>query len=387
MVTTEQILRKLTPEEIAYLETQYNPPKGKRGRPKGSKSTTRENIFGSRFTAERKPIWNDFGTRITSPMTVSEAFAAHGLNYEIGLRPTFAEVNPGQFVATTRAAIVRSPIAADQQARIFSEVSPNYKFFQNAELAELLDPIGAEWPVDTVGMTKLGETVFVILNAGEAEIAGESYGNYFLVTDSKNGGRALSVAFVTLRHECTNAIPFMLSGSILRTTVPHRMTAFQSESKFRLSFMHNLRQIQSTAHRSLESLTRRTLAPDDVTTILHAAYPDPPRRGRMALADAATGDNRAAMDEGTQHILREAEEKYQSAVSLVTEYREGARQLLGRFNEAHQDFANTPYAVFQVVVESADFRRGKEKGAAESALWGPRAAEKTRALEAALALA
>ena len=382
-------VRKLTPEEITFLEREYSGKgpgagTGKRGRPKGSRNTS--DIFGTRFTAERVPIWNQFGKRVEPGLTVSEAFAAHGLNYEVGLRPTFAEVNPGQFVATGRAAVVRSPMTGDDQARIFSDVSKNFKFLQNAELAELLNPIAEQWPVDTVGATRYGETVFVILNAGAAEIAGESYGNYFLVTDSKSGGRALTVAFVTLRHECTNAIPFMLAGSLLKTSIPHRMTAFQAESQFRLSFMHGLRQIQSDAVRSLESLTRRSLAEEEVAGIINAAYPDPPRTGRKALADAATGDTRAAMDEGTQTILREAEEKYQAALENVNDYRNGARTLLGRFNEAHQDIANTPYAVFQVIVESADFRRGKDGASAESALWGPRAAEKSRALSAALAL-
>ena len=372
-------LRKLTQEEIAFVETLARTPRAGRTGPRGQ-----YNVFGSRFTAERSPIWHQMGKTVAPGLSVSEAFAAHGLDYQIGLLPTVVVLPGGDTIPTGKSAVVRGPIEGDRTTRVLGHVSDRYRFFQNMELARLLDPIAKDWPVDTVGMTAHGEIVFVVFNAGDSEVVGENYGNFFMVSDSKNGGRALSGAFIGLRFACTNAIPGMFRGSALKTSISHKLSTFRTESEFRFGFMKQLRTVQEETYTALAALARKTLVEDQINAILDAAYPDPPKPGRLLLSDAA-GDLINGMDKSTQDRISEAQETYEYARERVLAFRTGARELLGRFNDSHPALANTAYAAVQVVIESADFRRGRD-GTSESALWGARATEKTRAMETALSL-
>ena len=80
--------------------------------------------------------------------------------------------------------------------------------------------------------------------------------------------------------------------------------------------------------------------------------------------------------------LREEWERRQARVERI---RETAKEQYTRFNDEFTSLARTPWAVWQAVVETEDYRRGHKDSA--SAIYGQRAESKGRAFKTALQIA
>jgi len=80
----------------------------------------------------------------------------------------------------------------------------------------------------------------------------------------------------------------------------------------------------------------------------------------------------------TKHLRDE----YDKRVERVEKIRAGALERFDVFNDEYPRLANTPWAMWQAVVETEDYRRGHADSA--TALFGQRANTKARAFKTAL---
>ena len=80
----------------------------------------------------------------------------------------------------------------------------------------------------------------------------------------------------------------------------------------------------------------------------------------------------------TKHLR----EEYDKRVERVEKIRAGALERFHVFNDEYPRLANTPWAMWQAVVETEDYRRGHADSA--TALFGQRANTKARAFKTAL---
>ena len=136
-------------------------------------------IFGDRFLG-REPAWHRLGQVMdTTDLTATEAMKIADIAFPITKVPTLAEMPDGTLIETKQWAIVREPTSDDPEYRVLSTVGSEWTAIQTWELAQMLDPVTKEYPVETVGALGHGEKVFFTLNAGKGLIAGEEHDLYY----------------------------------------------------------------------------------------------------------------------------------------------------------------------------------------------------------------
>jgi hypothetical protein len=136
----------------------------------------------------------------------------------------------------------------------------------------------------------------------------------------------------------------------------------------------------------MNTMTKTKLSNTQVDRIMTYAYPTASQPTRLKLSANITADdvpssvwNRILNDKKHQ---KEVWEKRQSRIDRV---KESAMERLDVFNQEFHSLAQTPWAVYNAVVETEDYRRGHDSSA--TTLFGSRAEAKARAFNKALDLA
>lgn len=351
-------------------------------------------LLGERFLGRREPAWHNLGQVFTEPITASEAAERTNLaEIFVEKRPMVVRLplqetpfgNARPTIESDLFALVRHPVAEDQEFRILGTCGKGYGLIQHADLAAKLDPLTGEWPVETMGVLNEGATLFVALDAGEAEVAGDPIRQYFLLTDTKDGGTGISLHFTPVRVVCQNTLTMGKASAVASAKLRHTK-GLEAELDWRLDVMRQLQDVADKSLGTLAALASLDLDSDAVERIIAKAYPMPrkPRKVEMAegLSDEET--RRLAL-KGLLSAMKDAERRWDTERRRIEERRNVVRELLGRFNDQHPQHAGTGWAVYNAVVEFEDFR--EKQGSEEphmAALFGMRATTKARAYEAAL---
>lgn len=335
------------------------------------------NLFGERFVGIRQPAWHGLGKVFENPISALQAVKEADMDFQIVKEPLFAEIN-GHHVPTEKVGIFRAPTMDDPQHRFFGTVSEDYGLMQNAEIAKILEPLTEKWPVETAGALGHGETIFMSLDAGDAEIKGEPVKQYFLLTDTRNGGTSLKIAFTPVRVVCQNTLVSGLRQSVVSSAMTH-MPNVSKVLAARVDLLQKMQQALKSTMATFEQLASAAITDDDAQAIFAAAYPEPNKPAKMGLLDdfdSATGPDLlgALYDEATR-----SQEVWQYYCTRTDAFRQGALDCYTRICDEYPAIARTPWAAYNAVVEFADYRTGA-KSVQESALFGARAAEKKRAL-------
>jgi hypothetical protein len=346
------------------------------------------NIFGERFIGRRKPGWHLIGTVFPQEqkMTATQAAEAAGLMYDIVKVPALAQVNGvlGSEMVTLDGhyALVRMPTMDDPIARPLGMCGNSYDFLQNIEMARLLDPISELYPVETIGDLGYGETVFYTFDAGEARIAWEDYHLYFLYTDTRNGRVKAKMAFTPVRVVCQNTLRLGLRQAIVAVALAHNAD-HRDMVTWQLKMVEGMAKAKKLSIQALERFAKLSLVAEQVQQVLAMTYPSPKRPEKAYMLE----DLKSAADDGIEAAVSlyneagRAQETFEYYVNRAQTFRDAAYELFYKFGDENKRLANTGYALYQAVVESADFRNGAESAPASS-LFGVRALEKVRAWNA-----
>lgn len=334
-------------------------------------------IFGERFYGKREPAWHRIGTVFTEPLTVSEAVEKAGLDYKITLEPIYwIRDRDNEWVGIkNKVAIVRGPTDDDPQDRVFGIVSENYSVIPNTDLGEIIDPLVDQWPLETVGALKRGEQVFFTLDAGGVEIGGEEVQQYFLLTDSKDGKGALTIAFVPLRVVCQNTLVTGLRSSSVSVSVRH----YQKVEQETRTWVHLVKAAEEAEEKVVDTLrmmAAATLTPDEINEVINTSYPLPKTSKRVALysqfKDALGGTD-------LEERAKKEMQAFVTQADRIMQTRASAKELLEKFNDEQPKLADTGWAVYNAVVELEDWRDGRERSIEVSSLFGRRADTKKAA--------
>jgi hypothetical protein len=347
-------------------------------------------IFGARFSGERKPAWQALGMTFDQSTDAVEAVDRANLNFEVKAVPFTVHLPTGDYTPE-RMAIVRSPVNGASEWDIIGYASAKYQVIQNARLAEIVNPLTGDWPVETIGLLPGGTGIFMVLDAGVGEVGGESVNRRFLLVDSKQPGHALRVAYIPVRVYCQNVLNTAFRASTLSAALPH-VGAFESEFNFRVDIMGKMRRAMAATMDVMQRMSEKKVTPKQVEQVLAAAYPDPrsSAKGRLyvEIQDMA-GNPETAIDVDGDYLsgLKTASERDAYLAQRMQVYRNGAKELFTRMSDEHPQVAGTAWAIYNAVVESADYRNGQgNESVAASVLFGPRSKEKERAWKAAAAL-
>ena len=337
-------------------------------------------IFGDRFFGRTSSAWHEIGTTDPSITLCSKAVKRAKLDFNIFLAPVSGQVTTPlgtQLVnVPNKMMILREPTHDDPEHRFLGFASPEYGIMQNMEIAKALDVLNEDYPCETVGAIGQGETMFITLDAGSHKVKGEELKLYFLVTDTRDGGTAMRIAFTPVRVVCNNTLVTGLKQSLVSISLEHvagLATAFDA----RINLVKRMVAAQSSTLEMFDKMAKWSLKKNEIEFVLNATYPLPKKPKKASLLDDI--DEKEAKLTGA--LYDEASE-----VSALWEYycqramtlRYAATELFEKHNDEFPKTKNTSWGLYNAVVETADFRKGSES-IPVSAIWGPRSQEKKRA--------
>lgn len=341
-------------------------------------------IFGNRFFGRREPAWHNIGTVMEADLTATEAMQVAKIAFPVNKWQMWAE-NPtdGTLIQANNWAVVRDPTEDDNEHKILSVVGKEWTPLQAWELAEMLDPISKTYPVETVGALGNGEKIFFSLDAGGAKIAGEDHNLYYLVTDNRDGGGALQIAFTPVRVVCQNTLTVGLANARVSASLTHTKT-IKADAQWYTALFHSMMHAKETVTAVMDSLSHVTVEERDIKTIINSAYKDASEPRKLKLSrDIKPEDVDAKIWSKLLNDKKDWVEEWEKRRANVEQLRKGAWERFEVFNEEYPRLAMTPWAGWQAVVETEDFRRG-HRDALGSAVFGDRADNKARAFNTAL---
>ena len=343
-------------------------------------------LFGERFLGRREPAWHRLGEVFPADLklTATEAMNRVDMMFNVDKYQQFIKLPDGTELPTKTYSVVREPVADDDQHRVLATVGKEWTALQAEDLGKMLDPISVQFPVETAGAIGQGEKIFISLDAGDAKIAGEDHNLYWLVSDARDGTGSLSIAFTPVRVVCQNTLIAGLNNAKVSIAIKHQK-GIKADAEFYMSIFHEMATLQENTVSAMDSLSTVTIDEQQVKSVIHTAYPNASRPARLNLSDGIKADDVPA--HVWAKILKDREgklEQYEQRQARVQRIRDSAYELYNLFNEQHSHLARTPWAVYNAVVETEDYRRGHDKS--DTMLFGSRAESKSKAFTKALSL-
>lgn len=343
------------------------------------------NLFGDRY-AGRRPAWHGIAREIfpgDEKMSLTDAFRRAGLDYELKFANVYAEVETvfgtQRVEMPDKRAIIRDVTQDDPEFRPISVVSKDYGLITNMELASSVDVLTDTWGVETVGALGAGERVFFTLNTGDFEVKGDPVKGYFLGTNKSDGSAALQLAFTPVRVVCQNTLTSGLAQAQAKATINHH-SKVGDDLDARVRLLHSLQKTEVETIAIFTKMANAILSMDQAYAVIKAAYPDPTKSKFLQYMDGIDLNTAPqSLAEKTTDAIKGYEREGENAI----QFREAVRELFGKFNDEQPSLANTGWAVWNSVVEFADYREGKGDPDV-STLWGSRFREKQRAMKTVL---
>lgn len=355
----------------------------------------------AQFRARQKPGWWDGQGIYTfeedaSPL-VSVAMKEAGMDFEFIKTPNFVEID-GEKIPTGYYTVIRPPVEGfiGEQLEIDtdddgsgyhifqSNVSEDFEMIQNMELAEILDPIAKEWPVETVGSLRHGERTFVLLRAGEHKVKGHDLlKTYFAVMDDKTGGMNITIMPTDVRIVCMNTLNASLRRSDLKIKIGHNRGA-KDDVDVAVRLMKEARENKERVLEMYDVMAGRKATDEEARAVVNAALPMPNWSGNAQIGRMLEENGTTADDLGlSANQLDRAMSAYER-VEYVRERTERQRdecfERIEAFNDATPELARTYWAAYNAVTDYADWNNASRL-TANSILMGGRAKMKSRAFD------
>jgi phage/plasmid-like protein (TIGR03299 family) len=337
------------------------------------------NINGTKFVYRGEPAWHGIGTPLLNGETCVQAVKQAHADFQVIKAPATFEVTTSTGViylpVPGKIELVKTPTKHFPGYASFGRASEDYTIIQNMEIAESLDTLTDKWPCETVGVLGEGETLFIVLDAGEMRVGRDLVRQYFLVTDTKDGGTSLKIAFTPVRTVCKNTLVTGLKSAVVTVSMAHSENLKKAFTG-RIEMIGKLEKTKNSTMEMFQALDKLKLSTDNVEEVLNATYPVPKRPAKTLLLDEEYID--VAQVGALYEEATAAQATWEYYCKRTEVLKSTVRDLFGNFNDEQPHSANTGWALYNSVVESADYREGA-LSVTESSIWGVRASEKKRA--------
>jgi uncharacterized protein DUF932 len=319
-------------------------------------------ILGERFARRNGPAWA-LGPTVQDVtgkrMTATEAVVHAGADYTVVARPTYYPTldESGTMAPTGQFALVR-PSQGENPEQAVSSVSKHYTPLQNLDVARLLDPLTAQWPVATVGTFGSKGRMFIALESGETTIGGDPVSQYLFAINGHDAGTAFRVMLTPVRVWCWNMLQTGLHKASFLAHVRHH-TRVAQEAELAINLTAQIRQAADLTLQEIEKLTRITLAHDHaiLLNLLHQIYPDPsPSQTLAHLMAHESGQVRLTADR--MSALQDMQADYETARERQAGLRKVAFERILAFYEDRPAYAWTAWAAWNGITETETWREG-----------------------------
>lgn len=324
-------------------------------------------LYGDRFIGRGKPAWHNLGKVFEQErrLTVSQAFQEAKLDYDLTKYPMYVKIGGTEFEVSDQVLLVRDANNGEAYKPI-SVVHKNYPYFQNMEVAAMLDPFSDErnggWPVETAGALNDGETLFVTLKAATFGVGpkADPVEDYYLFTDNRNGGECATVAWVGLRVVCANTLMAALSGANRSIKIKHYHGSFRDVAKWSIETMARLKGITATTHEQMNLLGYTPMTKDQVKEMLSKLWPEPkkPEQSELLIQAQAAGQNVTKQIEDYKARV----ETWAKRQEKIQEIRSDVLQLYGQLTQEFEvaATAGTAWHAYNAVTQWASTYKGRE---------------------------
>lgn len=236
------------------------------------------------FSARQVP-WMKVGAVIEGDVSMAEAAALGGLDFDVSLRPAGFRTGKNWKVAKDRFAIVR-----DDNDEVFNYTTKTYEPVQYREAFDFMDSINPRCVA--AGAFQGGRQGFIVTQLPEQtvlelDLNGESdtFDFYAILRTSQNLSRGIEVALMTLRNRCMNelTLPSLTRGVEQTWAIRHTKNA-----KLKLAEAQNTLTRASAYAEEVTSQAQRLakieIEMDAARDLIRAVLPDRPKREQQVVS-------------------------------------------------------------------------------------------------------
>lgn len=322
------------------------------------------NLFGERFGDQRKPAWHELGQVFGEPISAMKAYKRLG-PYEVRLAPCTADG-----VELKQQAILRNPTTDDPETRVFGTVGMDYHLISPEDFVSIWDERVGE-PIETIGSLGYGETMFITTYLPKLDVKGDEVEFYLLAKNPMTGLHAAEVMTTGVRTVCQNTLIAAEAQATQRLRIVHDEHGKQRMGDWLQEVYADAESTAQVLKEIFDVLANKKIKTAQAVTLFEESYPypNPPKKNAP----------KAVMDQRLKW--------WHENVSLMDRRREGAQSLFEGMGTGMDMPATkgTLWGAYNAVVETEDFRRGKDESQiASSILFGERADSKRRALKASM---
>ena len=346
-------------------------------------------IMGERFIARSKPAWHNIAKRIfgeNDAITAREAMVEVAGDIEVVRSPIWYKVDGQDVLADNKTAIIRKPTQDSPSPLLLGITSDAWVASSYPELAQALDGLSKQYKVETAGLLEEGGLAFLCFRAEDWAVRGDEMRSYFAANFSLTPGIGHKIFHSPVRVVCWNTNTMAEGQASINLSIPHSQDAIQ-RIQLATRLVTQFHEMKDKAKGIFEAFADKQVTSKDVDTIIFAAFqlpalPPKLRLIKQQLSETEAEVFRKALTPDLLIGLEKAQEQYDRQCETVLRLRDVARERFEAFDPPN--LRGTAWAAYNAVTEVSDWREGR--GADESALFGGRAKEKSRAYEAAYSL-
>lgn len=321
--------------------------------------------------------WGSF-TRMPEGMSAADAIAHAGLDWQVGLRPTYALIDNDE-KKLVKVPDKRTVVRLDTSDPL-GIVGTRYQPIQNRHAFAYLDGIVEDGSIEiaSAGTDRSGAVVWVLARMPGADftIGGEDRSEgYMLFRTSHDGSGSATVALIHNRIACSNAVSRAIATSKKKLSIRHsgdvRANLRTAQDALRIA-----RKQSESLQEMGDALLARMFTPSERDAFVEALIPSP-----VALdADAL-----AALDVDAR---RKAEASFERARTRAQNRQNGLLGMLDHPTNKVGQMEGSWWSLFNAATAYADHEVSGKEGTNEMSrrLWGSGADFKAKAEGLALAV-
>jgi len=346
-------------------------------------------ILGERFIARERPAWHNIAKRIfpaDEVITARQAMTEIAGDVEVVQAPISYEIDGVSHKSAKQVMIVRKALPDDNQLRELGVTADSWVAASYAELAGALDDLSDKYKIETAGLLKHGGLAFLCFRAEDWHVKGDEMRSYFAANFSLTPGIGHKIFHSPVRVVCWNTNTLAESQATINLSIPHASDALQ-RIKLASRLVSQFHEMKEKTQVIFDSFASQFVTAIEARTIFEAAFPTPKLPSKLRLIKEQLNETEAetfkrALTPDLLIGLENAQDQHDRAIEHAEKLRVTAAERFEVFEPTK--LRGTAWAAYNAVTEVSDWREGR--GADQSAIFGSRAKEKSRAFVKTLEL-
>lgn len=295
-----------------------------------------ENMFVGRESA-----WHNLGVTNDGINSALQAVFEGDMDYEIHKSPLTVHTPDGQIIPFDSFGLMRGPTRNDNNYVPLGTCGADYEFFQNHEIAERIDQLSNEtgWQFSTAGVLGKGETIFICLDMGPVEIAGEDISRFFTYVETRNGKTVARAFNSRVRVVCRNTLNLGIKSASSKVALRH-YSEYKLDADWVMSMITEAERSGQNIDDALNLLSTIQVGEDEYNMMLASVVEMPTMPNLMTI----TSNN-----ERVNAKKQRAEYLYSLKLEAASRTRDAINSIYQSAHDIPENLRGTAWHAFQAV--------------------------------------